>query len=124
MSYLIPDININIKKYPYEFYLNENIFKNTILANYPTKYKKYLFKIKSQKIDVIISTDIGTSDNINADILDYDDNIIKISNDDKNSICYIYDQYMNGYLIKIDTSKNNTDQKINCITEKVQSESD
>lgn len=133
----IPDLHIENKKTQYKFYLNSDLFEDTILFENKTEYEKdrerknkYLFIIdKDFKTKIIYN-----NDNINIDILKFFDeekkqyieynnnNVVKIYTDNKKAICYISDKYMNWYLVKLD--KNDENGTITCITEKIQDENE
>lgn len=134
----IPDLHIENKNIQYKFYLNSDLFEDTILFENKTEYEKdrerknkYLFIIDNKDFKTKI---IYNDDNININILKFFDeekkeyieynnnNVVKIFTDDNKAICYISDKYMNWYLIKI--NKDDKNGTITCITEKIQDENE
>ena len=127
---LIPDLHIEKENTQHKFYLPADIFEDTALCDIIPKYKKFLFVIDNKDFKTKI---IYNEDNVNIDFLGYQDeenkyikydneNINRIYDKDKDSICYISDSRMNWYLIKID--KDYLDGIIQCFTKKIQSEDD
>lgn len=127
----IPDLHIENKKTQYKFYLPSDLFEDTVLCEIKAKYKKYIFIIDDKDFKTKI---IYNEDNINLSVLETFDeeknkyvkynneNVTKFYTEDKKAICYISDEKMNWYLIKIDNDDKNG--VINCFTEKMQNENE